>query len=64
MELIEEPNLPEEGRRTLLEFLANNHKAFCLEENERGETDLVQFEIDTGDAAPKKLPVRRMPFTV
>ena len=24
----------------------------------------MQFEIDTGDAAPKKLPVRRMPFTV
>ena len=58
MELMEEPNLPEEGRRTLLEFFANNHKAFCLEENERGETDLVQFEIDIGDAAPKKLPVR------
>lgn len=64
MELIEEPNLPEEGRRMLLEFLANHHKAFCLEENERGETDLVQFEIDTGDAAPKKLPVRRMPLTI
>ena len=64
MDLIEEPNLPEEGRRTLLEFLANRHKAFCLEENERGETDLVQFEIETGGAAPKKLPVRRMPFTV
>ena len=48
MELIEEPNLPEEGKRTLLEFLANHH----IEENEHGETDLVQFEIDTGDAAP------------
>ena len=64
MELIEEPNLPEEGKRTLFEFLTNHHKAFCLEENERGETDLVQFEIDTVDAAPKKLPARRMPFTV
>ena len=61
MELIKELNLPDEGKRTLLEFLTNHHKAFCLEEN---KTDLVQFEIDTGDAAPKKLPVRQMPFTI
>lgn len=64
MEAFEEPDLPEEERRMLLEFLADHHETFCLEENERGETDLVQFEIDTGNAAPKKLPVRRMPFTV
>ena len=32
-----------------------------LEENECGETDL---EINTGDAIPKKLPVKHMPFTV
>jgi len=64
MEALEEPDLPEEQRRMLLEFLADHHKAFCLEENECGETDLVQFEIDTSNAAPMKPPVRRMPFTV
>lgn len=64
MEALEEPHLPEEERKLLLEFLADHHEAFCLEENECGEMDLVQFEIDTGNAAPKKLPVRCMPFTV
>lgn len=34
-------------------FLMDNHKAFSLEVGERGET-VVQFEIDTGDTAPKK----------
>ena len=33
-----------------------------LEEEERGETDLLQMEIDTGDADPKSQPARRMPF--
>ena len=64
MERVEEPDLPDKEKRMLLGFLADHHEAFCLEENERGETDLVQFEIETNDAAPKKLPVRRMPFTV
>ena len=64
MELIKELNLPDEGKRTLLVFLTNHHEAFYLEENEHRETDLVQFEINTGDAAPKKLPVRQMPFTI
>lgn len=63
MEALEEPDLLEE-QRMLLEFLADHHEAFCLEENECGETDLVQFEIDASNAAPMKPPVRRMPFTV
>ena len=35
-----------------------------MEENERGETDLLEMEIDTGDAPPKKQRPRRMPFAV
>ena len=31
------------------QFLRGSHKAFCLDENERGETDLIPFEIDTRD---------------
>ena len=37
---------------------------FSLEESERGETGIVQFEIDTGDAPPQKQPPRRMHFVV
>lgn len=36
--------------------------AFSLGKGEHGETDLIQMEIDTGDAAPRKQLVRRMPF--
>jgi len=33
------------------------------QENERGETDLVQLEIDTGDAPPQRQSARRIPYT-
>ena len=46
---------------TLLEEF---HGAFCLEESERGETDLVEMEIWTGNATPKRVPARRMPLAV
>lgn len=49
---------------SLHEFLCKHHEAFSLEENERGETDLVEMEIHTGDAPPRKVPARRMPFAV
>lgn len=45
-------------------FLTDHHQAFCLDELERGETDLIQLHIDTGDASARKQPVRRMPFAV
>ena len=48
----------------LLTYLADHHHMFSLEEGERGETGLVQMEIDTGDARPKKQQVRRMPPAV
>ena len=64
MEQLEEPHLPEPEKSRLCEFLADHHEAFSLEEGERGETDLIQMEIDTGSAPPKKQPVRRMPFAV
>ena len=37
---------------------------FCLEANERGETDLLTMEIDTGEARLKRKVTRRMPFAV
>ena len=35
---------------------------FSLEENKGGETDLIQFEINTGDSAPTKQPTRHIPL--
>ena len=35
---------------------------FSLEDNERGETNLVQLEIDTGDAQPRRQHPRRLPY--
>ena len=46
----------------LEELLAEYHDIFSLEEDERGETDLVTFKIDTGNEIPKRQPVRRVPF--
>ena len=36
----------------------------CYIERERGETSLTEMTIETGDASPKKQPVRRVPFTL
>ena len=63
-EVLSEPDLPDQEKRVLMEFLTANHHIFSLEEGERGETDLVQMEIDTGDAHPKKQPPRRIPFAL
>ena len=37
---------------------------FALEDGELGETDLLQYEIDTGNALPDHQYPRRMPFSV
>ena len=61
-ELIGEPDLPEHDRDLLCGFLMDHHDVFALEDTDRGETDLVQLEIDTGGASPIKQPIRRMPY--
>ena len=38
--------------------------AFSVTEGERGETLWTEIRINTGDAVPKKQPVRRVPFAV
>ena len=65
VDLVGKPELltPEQTGE-LHHFLGQHHTAFCLEEQERGETDLVEMEIHTKDAAPRKVPARRMPFAV
>ena len=64
-ELVGPPELltPEQAEQ-LHQLLGEHHAAFCLEPNERGETDILSMEIDTGGAPPKKQAARRMPFAV
>ena len=63
-ETIGDLELPPAKQETFQSFLAGHHHAFCLEEGERGETDLIRMEIDTGDAHPRKQRVRRLPFAL
>ena len=54
------PELPWQERDQLRTLLLTNHEEFAVEEGERGEMDLVQMTIDTGDSSPKHQPVCRM----
>ena len=45
-------------------MLEEYHEVFSLGKEDRGETDLIELHIDTGDAVPWKYPVRRVPFAV
>ena len=55
-------SLPWQERSQLHTLLLKHHNSFQLEEGERGETDLVQMQIDTGDASPKSQPSRHIAF--
>ena len=46
----------------LLQFLLQNHQVFPSDEAERGETDLIQMTINTGEAQPKQVQPRRTPL--
>ena len=48
----------------LMSLLEEYHDVFSLEEGERGETDWVEMNIDTGDATPIRQAPRRTPFAV
>ena len=54
--------LCKEESEQLSRLLAEYHDIFCLNDDERGETDLVEFKIDTGDASPQKQTIRKIPF--
>ena len=64
LDVLDLPDLPPIYQKILCEYLADHHDVFSLEEGERGETDLVQIEINTCDASPRKQAPRRMPYTV
>ena len=44
------------------ELLSEYHDVFSLDEDERGETDMIKFEINTGDELPRKQAARRIPY--
>ena len=54
--------LCKEESEQLSKLLVEYHDIFCLNDDECGETELVEFKIDTGDASPKKQTIRRIPF--
>ena len=62
MSLLEESKLSEEEYLPLKTLLTDFHDIFSLEIGERGETDMFEFEINTGDEAPQRQVARRMPF--
>ena len=52
------------GEQQLGALLEEYHEVFSLGKDDRGETDMIELHIDTGDAAPQKYLVRRVPFAV
>ena len=44
------------------ELLGDHHHVFALEDKERGETNLVQLEIEIGNSPPARQHPRRVPF--
>ena len=44
-----DPKCPNQEREALYKFLADHHEAFSLDDGDRGETGLIQMEINTGD---------------
>ena len=56
-------SLPSTEKDLLLSLLEEYNDVFSLD-GERGETDLIELEMDTGNAAPRRQPPRRVPFAV
>ena len=56
--------VPEQERGQLVALLEKYHSVFSLTDGERGETDLMEVHIDTGEATPLRQPMRRIPHAV
>ena len=46
--------LSDEESSKISELLENYHDVFSLSDEERGETDLVEFSIETGNVSPER----------
>ena len=51
---VDDTDLPIPEKGPLRQLIMDHHEAFCMSETERGETDLLEIEIDTGEELPKK----------
>ena len=47
-----------------MQFFLKQHGVFSLKSGDRGETDLVEMDINTETATPINQPVRRIPYSV
>ena len=56
-------DLLSEQKDLMHQLLGDYHDVFVLSDGERGETDLIQMEIETGDARPIRQHPRRMPYS-
>ena len=54
--------LSDEESSQISKLLENYHDVFSLSDEERGETDLVEFSIETGSASPERQAARRIPY--
>lgn len=61
---LDSPDLSPDQREKLLLLLEEYHDMFSLEDSERGQTDVIEVHIDTGDAPLQVQPVHRIPFAV
>ena len=59
-----DPKCPDQEREALYKFWLTIMRLFSLDDGDRGETGLIQMEINTGDTSPIRQPMRRMPFVV
>src|ERR1700733_12146728 len=57
-------NTPTTIRQKLRTLLIKHHRAFSLNEKDMGFTDIIQHEIDTGNEAPVRQPLRRQPLNL
>ena len=51
------PTVRWQDKDQLLQLLLEHHTTFAVDEGERGNTDLVQMSIETGEATQKRQPV-------
>ena len=54
--------VPKEQMQQLYDTLEEYHDIFSLDDDEHGETSLVEFNIDTGESRPIKQAARRVPY--
>ena len=54
--------LPNEERHFIDNLLKQHHEVFCLSDWKRGETNLVEIEIHTGDATSFKQAAKKVHF--